>query len=445
MVLFSSLLVAGCTGGKAPSGETTPRPQAVVPTATPIPFNTSAPAERATPTSPVTRPPVTTPTATPTLVPSATARVSVFGVVTPLKLRVHRAPGIASGVVGYLEGGDVVGVLGRDSSGGWLYVASQDGGKGWVSAAYVDVLGEISTVPVTAESAASLPAPTKRSVELRGRIFYTSGWGIYSLDLKTGEVRFVTSGSEPAISPSGRWLAFIRDGGEKGLWVKDLSDGSERRIFGGFDVRTPRWSAAEDRIYFSVQDETRQAQHRCIPFINRCWDIPEDKRWHLAEVSFPDGQYTGIPSDLHSFAPNPLKDGKVLYQNERGLARTALDAAPVQVLDKPWLLLPWVRGQGDRVVAQYRLPQGWVVATAGIDGGGFKIVTKSDPLAESKEEFLAPTWSPDGELLAFIRRSNGADVGIVIADEWGHSIREFRPSPPAENLFDGAQSLSWGK
>ena len=439
VVLLALVLVGGCTGKWKQQKATSSAPPALSEsaTATPIPFVQPVGLEKATPM------PSPTPVAAASLAtPTPTTSVEVLGVIVPLRAAVYGKPN--GGISGHLRGGDIVQVLGRDSSGSWLYVSWNGGEKGWLRAGDVDPFGEVSSLPRKAG-----PAPAERRLSIThpkpsGEIYYTIDGGIYRLDLASSRVELVTRGIEPAVSSSGKWLAFARGGGEKGLWVRDLSSGKERRVFGGYDIRTPRWSPDDGRIYFSIQDETRQAQHVCVPFVGRCWDIPEDKRWHLALVSFPDGKFTGIPSDFHSFAPNPLADDNVLYQNEHGLAVTGLDRSPHQVLDKPWVLLPWVNPQGDKVAAEYRLHQQWAIALAGVDGSGFTVLTKPDPLAERKEDFVSPVWSPDGRFIALLHREEGTRWEILIVDLAGHVVRTFRPNPPPQNLFDGAQSLSWG-
>ncbi len=445
-VFLVILALSGCTGRSAPAGTVQATTAAMLPpTATPIPFASSAlgtPGVPASPLVPTPSPALATPGA-PTPSPTSTPR-NVFGVVTPLKLRVHEKPGVSSPVSGYLNGGEVVRILGRDSSGTWLYVAAENGEKGWVSGSYVSVLGKLDSVPEMAKSPSPSMVPSGRTRTPKGKFFYVSGWGIYRLDMASGNVEFVTGGIEPAVSPDGERLAFVRGGGEKGLWIRNLKAGTERLLFGGFDVRTPRWSPDGDRLYFSIQNETRPAQHKCIPFINRCWDIPEDKRWHLAVVTFPEGVYTDLPSDYHSFAPNPLRDGNVLYQNEHGLAVTSVGSSPKQFLEKPWLLLPWVRPQEDELVAQYRLPQGWVVVLVS-KAGDLRILTKPDPLSENKQDFVSPAWSPDGRYLVMLHRLDGGRWEILIVDGVGRLVRRIRPEPSPDYPFDGAQAIVWGK
>ncbi len=450
VTLLAAVLVAGCVGGVAKRSAGV----GAAPTVRPGPTRTERPVAQAgiaapTPTSrptstpaPTTVPPTETPAPTPT-----PTQARVFGLVTPLKLRVHAQPGISAPVTGYLEGGDSVWVLGRDSANTWFYVESENGEKGWVSAQYVDVLGDVSSVPQMAKAPVAAPAPAEvKAPRLSGELFYVSDWQIYEAGFG-GKAKPVTHGGEPAVSPSGEWFAFVRGGSEKGLWVRNLRTGEERMLFGGADVRTPRWSGDGGAIYFSVQDETKPATRKCFPpGSNRCRTIPEDRLWHLAGVSFPDGERMDIPSDMHSFSPNELPGGDILYQNEHGLAVTGVGASPRQVLTKPWVISPWLAPNGSDVVCQYRLPQGWAIALVNRDGGAFRVLTSVETLSGEKEDFVSPTWSPDGRYIAALHRGGG-DGGweIVVMDYGGGVVRRIHPAPAPDYPFDGAQALAWGK
>jgi TolB protein len=118
---------------------------------------------------------------------------------------------------------------------------------------------------------------TGPDTEQRPALFYAKGGALYVSDPAGSPARRITDGpadTDPAPSPDGSRLAFVRKGSSRAeaggdLWVMDLSDdsapaGPPRRLvdprelvpaFAGDDpalrtVRTPRWSPAGDRIAF---------------------------------------------------------------------------------------------------------------------------------------------------------------------------------------------------
>jgi hypothetical protein len=85
----------------------------------------------------------------------------LIGTVTAEALNVRSGPGANYATVGVLYKGDAVNVLARNQDGSWLSIAKGDL-KGWVSAKYVEVQGDISTLPVAAAEAAT-PVPGEPS------------------------------------------------------------------------------------------------------------------------------------------------------------------------------------------------------------------------------------------------------------------------------------------
>ena len=152
---------------------------------------------------------------------------SITATVTASRLNVRSGPSVATRVVGQVKAGDELTLVGRTTDGSWVQVQSPL--QGWVSARYIKPSGTLSALPEVVGAAAkpgpTVPRPTPSG--LTGHVVFqdTSGGTIRVIDLATGELRALTSGAHPAISPDGKKVAFIRGGGDSGLWTVDL-DGS---------------------------------------------------------------------------------------------------------------------------------------------------------------------------------------------------------------------------
>jgi hypothetical protein len=82
--------------------------------------------------------------------------------------------------------------------------------------------------------------------------------GIEILDLESGRIRvLVTSGGEPAWSPDGLFIAFVRSPGflredEEEVWLVPAEGGEPRRLADG---GCPRWTNHPTRLYFHSRTE----------------------------------------------------------------------------------------------------------------------------------------------------------------------------------------------
>lgn len=135
-------LLAACAGG------VTPLP------ATRTPENTARPR---TPTASATVRVRATETPLPT--PTPTPPDNLQACVTARSLRVRAGPGTDYALVGGLVAGNCLAVDARSQDGAWVRFESGDwqgAGRGWVSAAHVEVQGDLFALPV---ATADPPAP----------------------------------------------------------------------------------------------------------------------------------------------------------------------------------------------------------------------------------------------------------------------------------------------
>ncbi len=130
---------------------TTPgaQPTQIAPTDTPAP--TIPPTEPVLSPTPFLSPtPVTNPTTPPSNQPQAR-------IITPF-LNVRSGPGANYSGIGQVKAGDIVIILGRNDDRKWWAVQGPTGLRGWIlnNPAYIEVSGDVSTVPL----AAAKPSPT---------------------------------------------------------------------------------------------------------------------------------------------------------------------------------------------------------------------------------------------------------------------------------------------
>jgi CHAT domain-containing protein/Tol biopolymer transport system component/Tfp pilus assembly protein PilF len=81
--------------------------------------------------------------------------------------------------------------------------------------------------------------------------------GIFKIELKTKSKSLVIENAvNPAVSPDGKYLAYISGDGIRDLWVQDLKTGSRIQMTSGSPIEvTPSWSKNGEHIYFTRYKE----------------------------------------------------------------------------------------------------------------------------------------------------------------------------------------------
>jgi uncharacterized protein YraI len=412
-------------------------------------------------------------------------------------LNVRAGPGVTYAVIGLLVGGDEVAVTGQHVASGWWQVRLDDGRLGWVSggAAYVQVSGDTGGVPEVAAP------PTAAAVSAPGRggtlVFQTaSGGPIYAVSVDTtagtggSNLRYLTTGIDPALSPDGQRIAFTRwEGPSHGafgsLWVMNLDGTGERAIHG--DVRQPKspvWSPDGARIAISIQEGgLLQPERRCgtrLPSeplladddgdyfrfkiedgeFKICYTLLPHPFWGLRTVDVGTGTFQDLPRDLFSYAPtwDPANDWHLVYDGERGLVNLDLNQGTTWALtDDVNDHTPAFSPDGGRLAVAYKQHDHWDIHAMNPNGSGRVRLTQT-PLSAIVEQRIrgeeprswnnvAPTWSPDGSQIAFLSdRSGRWEIWVMAAD--GSNQRPMFPSGTLDGLdlrydFVSERTLSW--
>jgi hypothetical protein len=416
--------------------------------------------------------------------------------VTPIveALNVRSGPGVTYPAIGVLLHGDRVPIIGRHVPTGWWQVELADGRTGWVSGgvAYVQVSGDTGGVPGVLASAA--PAAGATPAQAGAIVFQTvSGGSIYAIGADGTNLRYLTMGMDPALSPDGRQVAFTRwegpgHGAPGSLWVINI-DGTGERVLHS-DVKQPKapvWSPDGTQIAISMQQGGRLvSEYKCsrsLPTapiegdyedirvvvdvdahgdteVKYCYTLLPHPYWSLRMVDVATGQFKDLPHDLFSYTPawDPVNDWRLVYRGELGLVNLDLNQGTTWALTHdPDDYDPIFSPDGSRIAVAYKQHDHWDIHVMNADGSGSVRLTET-PLRVIAEQGIkgqephswnnvAPAWSPDGTQIAFLTDRNGQwEIWVMNAD--GSHQRPLFPPGTLNNLdlqyySVGERVLSW--
>jgi Tol biopolymer transport system component/imidazolonepropionase-like amidohydrolase len=279
-----------------------------------------------------------------------------------------------------------------DPGGFWLFMYHRDGGSG------VRV-GAPPPPPPSPDAQGPPPQPTPNRmgavVAPDGRfIYYTQRngtftynaqfplWQVYRHDRQTGDAAQVTnargSAMRPAISPDGKWLVYgTRHKTQTGLRVRNLESGAERWLI--YPITRDDQESRASRDTLPRYDFTPDAESLIVPI---------GGKFHRVDVE------TGESRQLPFTARVQAEIAPRVYTQTR-----VQDSDTVRARLIRW---PSLSPDGTRVVfsAMNRL------YTMDWPGGTPRLLTNEGPWANSlgsrsEGEFM-PTWSPDGQYIAYV-------------------------------------------
>ena len=257
-------------------------------------------------------------------------------------------------------------------------------------------------------------------------------------DLNDGEVTTVAAGAggavRPSPSPDGKKLAFVRrEGTQSKLYVKDLSSGTEKKVYDALDQDVQEtwavtgvypnmgWTPDSSDIVFWAGGKLRRVsaaggEARVIPFSVSDDRVIVDATHPVVEVA-PDSFATQMPRwaevspDGRSVVFETL--GKLWVKPATGGAARRLTAAK----DNGFELWPsWSRDGRSIVFVRWTDAGLGEVHVVGASGGASRKVTGVPG------HYAEPRFSPDGKTIAFERRAGG---GLRSA-RWGENPGIYR-------------------
>ncbi|MCB0187152.1 MAG: PD40 domain-containing protein, partial [Caldilineaceae bacterium] len=284
------------------------------------------------------------------------------------RLNIRSGPATSYAVVGKAQPAQILPLLGRNERGDWVQVqftveAPAAAAMGWVASRYLAITGDllslpvvdaVSTAPVYQEdSRQSVTDPSTATVNadlaqtataanqtlaaattsgsatgLTGTLVFQSSPGglLYAYRLYTGALWSLTNGFDPAISPDGQTVAFVREGGENGIYLIDIDGGNERLIFSGRTrLSSPKWSPDGQWILFTRSDEYSECvdlgRGGCVDVNRLPPGMPTDNltlskeyEYNLAVVD-PDGDHYHDIAALESARVADWSKAGIVYQS----------------------------------------------------------------------------------------------------------------------------------
>lgn len=228
-------------------------------------------------------------------------------------------------------------------------------------------------------------------------------------------------GSQPHVSPDGKWVAFTGDReGKPGLLIIPSDVGTERWLAAG--ARPAGWSTDSRQAYYSVWSADKNVSELRSVGVDGSGDrligncpgrgpsISPDGKW----VAYPAGQFPNV---------------RLAIQRLDGSGTRELTDPATPSFNYAWApdgqQIAFTRLEADKMTAV------WV---ASVDGNGVRRVVRSEDV-----RLQVPAWTKDGKKLAMQGGATTRGLAhVYIADADGTNLRQIAPHT---GYLD--ESVSW--
>jgi Tol biopolymer transport system component len=323
-----------------------------------------------------------------------------------------------------------------------------------------------------------VPSAEAISPGSQGTVVYqtSSGGSIYAINADGTNLRYLTTGIDPALSPDGRQVAFTtwdtsQNGALGEVRVINTDGSGERIVLGDINMpKAPAWSPDGTKVVVTWEDggnmtaisktfELKSGPGGAAPSAtptagggrggvnipDLCYDTHVDRdngktfirctldanpHFALKEIDVASGASQDLKHDIHSFSPawDPADPGRIVYRGDTSLVNLDLNQDRTSTLagnlGDGW---PVFSPDGSKIAVAYKQTDHWEIHVMNADGSGRVRLTETSPVALAEQmlkgeqphayDNTSPAWSPDGSQIAFATNRTGRwEIWVMNAD-----------------------------
>jgi Tol biopolymer transport system component/DNA-binding winged helix-turn-helix (wHTH) protein len=275
-------------------------------------------------------------------------------------------------------------------------------------------------------------SPDGKLLAFSDRASRNEPFSIFLLSLDSSEVRRLTSplrrwgDHDPAFSPDGRTLAFLRASQGIAIYTVPVSGGAEQRLFSD---ATDHWGLAWT------------SDGRDIVFANAGWPINAGWLW---QISLRGGEPERLQFGQEGIEPS-IRGNRLVYVRQmanlniwRRKLNSVLSASlPVRFISSTRMESgPQFSPDGTKIVFESTRSGAYEVWMCRSDGSGFIQLTHYNSVSGT------PRWALDGQQIAFDSRAPG-NPDIFVVDSQGGSPRRLTREPSSEVVPSWSRDGRW--